>query len=1245
MLTLFRDLETKSTLDLRNTGAWRYSTHPTTDVWCCAYAVDDGPVQIWTPGQAVPDVFVEAATNLDFLIVAHNDQFERLIEQHVLAPRYGWPIVPIERHRCTMAAALAMALPAGLEKVAQALGLEQRKSDSTLMKRMARPRRPRQGEDPNGVYWFDDPERLELLRAYCKQDIETERELYQRLRPLVPAEQELWELDARINDRGFYTDGPLIDAALRIVETLRAGIDEELAAITDGAVTSINQTGKLIAWLNSAGYTISDVQKNTIRNALRRKAISPEARRVLELRHDGAHASTAKLEAFQARRNDDGRIRGEFRYHGASTGRWSGLGCQPQNLKRPESSDINAAIGAVMAGTATKLSVVGDISRALVCAAPGCRFIAGDFSGIESRVLAWVSNQRSKLALWETFDRTHDANDEPYIAIGRKLGVPEEQARVAGKTADLAFGYMGGTGAWRTMAKLYLPDDASTDAEIRQRQQAWRIAHPETVRFWHALNRAAVIATREPGNVVDVRRVSFCHDGKFLFLKLPSGRSLAYPFASLMTTNRGELAVTYQDSQAGKWTPCRFGQGSYGGIFCENVVSAIARDLLAAAIQRLELAGYPVVLHVHDEIVSEALDGFGSTDEFEQIITTLPDWAEGLPVTAKVRNGPRFAKTNGAPKAEPRFTRVGKPALVEETQPIEPKLVPTEPETPKANGHARHSSDGDVHGDSGPAQGKTLKRWVYESLDRKPYLRVNKLVLADGTRRFYQDHWNGKAWVHGVKGTYAERKILYRLPDLRDALQNNPDTEVHIAEGEKDCETLREQGYVAITNPGGALSWTDDLTAWLRALGVRRAALHEDNDDKGRLRTARLTAALSEFIKLRVVRYQDVPPGEDVTWWLNEGGRTTEELRARIEAAPSFEPSTALRSKRASQYQKRAVDWLWEYRIAKGALNILAGLPERGKGVMWADITARITTGGKWPAGEGKAPIGNVIVFTAEDDIERTVVPRLEAAGADLSRVEIVEMARNPDGSERMFNLVTDLRLLKAKIEEVGDVVLIIIDPVAAYLGVGKISGGSATDVRGVLSPLTKLAEDKQAGILAVMHFNKKADITNAILRIADSLAYAAIGRSIYISVEDREQEGAYLYVKAKCNLAPANLAALRYTINSKRIGFDEELNKPIEPPYLIWDDRPVRINALEAMEAAAEGSRSNALQDAKDFITAQLAQGPITAEDIFADAKALGIAKRTLDRAKRELNIKVGKAQGKMHGPWCWFLPETTGN
>ena len=179
MPTPFRDYETRSTRNLKRVGSWKYAIDPTTDVWCCAYAVDDGEIQLWLPGDAVPAEFVEAANNPDWVTSAFNDAFERHIEQHIMGPRYGWPIIPLERHRCTQAAGLALALPASLQGVASALTIEHQKDEAgrRVMLQMSRPRKRRKGEAP-GTYWFDDPERRERLYAYCKQDVEVERAVH-----------------------------------------------------------------------------------------------------------------------------------------------------------------------------------------------------------------------------------------------------------------------------------------------------------------------------------------------------------------------------------------------------------------------------------------------------------------------------------------------------------------------------------------------------------------------------------------------------------------------------------------------------------------------------------------------------------------------------------------------------------------------------------------------------------------------------------------------------------------------------------------------------------------------------------------------------------------------------------------------------------------------------------------------------------------------------------------------------------
>jgi hypothetical protein len=210
MPILLRDYETRSTLNLSKGGAWRYATHPDTDVLCCAYCVDDGPVKLWVPGDPVPPEFIEASDNPDWIVSAFNDNFERQIEARIMGPRYGWPVVPIERHRCLQACGLSLALSASLEKVAGALGLEQQKDNAGKLNMMAlsRPRKPRKGE-PAGVYWHNDPARLERLYQYCKQDVETERALQKRIGFLSSAEQAVWELDAAINDRGIFIDDAL----------------------------------------------------------------------------------------------------------------------------------------------------------------------------------------------------------------------------------------------------------------------------------------------------------------------------------------------------------------------------------------------------------------------------------------------------------------------------------------------------------------------------------------------------------------------------------------------------------------------------------------------------------------------------------------------------------------------------------------------------------------------------------------------------------------------------------------------------------------------------------------------------------------------------------------------------------------------------------------------------------------------------------------------------------------------------
>ena len=330
-----------------------------------------------------------------------------------------------------------------------------------------------------------------------------------------------------------------------------------------------------------------------------------------------------------------------------------GDGFQAQNLKRPVVDDLDAAIIAVATGDyqhvrslyARPLEVVGDCSRAMICAAPGKVLIGADFSSIESRVLAWVAGETWKLDSYRRFDATRDPCDEPYCITACKIFnkpngsfTKESPERGVGKTCDLSFGYMGGLSAWRK----FEPDRFS-DAEVERFKTEWRAAHPKSKQLWYRLDKAAWTAVQRRGCLVRCGVVRFQCDGTFLRLTLPSGRTLSYPQPRIIGDEH-EQHVVFTDNAAGQFTDCRHGQGAYGGLWTENVVSGIARDLLANAMLRIEAAGYPIVLHVHDEVVAEVPGGFGSTDEFTHLMTRKPAWGLDLPIAAKAWTGKRYTK-------------------------------------------------------------------------------------------------------------------------------------------------------------------------------------------------------------------------------------------------------------------------------------------------------------------------------------------------------------------------------------------------------------------------------------------------------------------------------------------------------------------------------------------------------------------------------------------------------------------------
>lgn len=686
---LHLDFETRSAVDLKKTGVHVYAEDPTTDVWCAAYAFDDDPVELWTP-DGFPPIEVFQHVKDGGIIVAHNANFERILWQFVLGPRYHWPVPSIKQWRCTMAMARAMALPGSLENAAASVGMTEAKdmAGHRLMMQMARPRKVHAG---GRIEWWDVEEKKQRLFDYCKQDVIVERELEKRIMPLRPKEQKLWFFDQVINDRGVHVDRNLCEAAKKIVADTRAGLNAEIREVTDGDVSACTNVNQIVTWLRANGLPdVESIAAPVLVELLARDDISDDARRVIELRQEASKASVAKIDALLRGRSSDGRARGLVEYHVASTGRWGGRRFQPQNLKRPEEKNVDSVIKTVMTGRrdlvemvyGQPLSAIGDCLRGMVIAAKGKKLITADYSNIEGRVLAWLAGEQWKIDAFRDYDRGVGA-DLYKLAYSRSFNTPigavDGEKRQVGKVQELALGFGGGVGAFVQMAKGYgveIGDSYGMLLEVAEGEHVdkafkafeergksygiekhkwvaaeivklgWRAAHPNVEQFWWDIESAAIAAVETPGRITTVGLIKFRMNGSFLFMQLPSGRMLTYPYPRIKMgktpwgTEKAELWFKGVDTYTRQWGDT----STYGGKLAENATQAAARDVLAEAIPVVEKAGYPVVLTVHDEMVTEVPVGFGSVPELSELMTAPQPWMTGLPVTADGWEGDRYRK-------------------------------------------------------------------------------------------------------------------------------------------------------------------------------------------------------------------------------------------------------------------------------------------------------------------------------------------------------------------------------------------------------------------------------------------------------------------------------------------------------------------------------------------------------------------------------------------------------------------------
>jgi len=725
-----RDYETRSTVDLKKTGAHVYMRHPTTSIWCASYAVGNEPVGVWLPGQPIPAEFIAAANDPDAECWAHNNAFEQEVERHIGGPRHGLPVFDLKKQRCTMVTGYALSLPGSLEMAAPAVGIKQGKDmiGGRLMLQLAKPRGKidyangysnipfdavRVAEmDAEGwetyehlgrtcarVRWWNDPEKLAKLYAYCAQDTVVEREYHHRLRPLKQSELELWHLDQVINQRGVFIDRKLCEAAETIIEAAEDDLDAQMVSVSGKAIGACSNRNQVLAYVRERGMLIDGLAKDVLEDVYeegivaamtRFEAESPDSalewvgpvedraadvKRVLDLWRLAARASVAKIDAFIRWSSPfDRRVRGLLQFHGASTGRWSGRGPQIHNLRRPDEEDIDAIIEAVMTGDyawvsmlfGDALSAISNILRGMIAASPGKKIIGADYSNVEGRTLAWLAGEEWKLQAFRDFD-AGTGHDLYKITAGGILGkhpkdVTKDERQSHGKVPELALGYQGGVGAFKSMAANYnvdLPDEQIIDI-----RDGWRAKHPAIKQFWYDLEKAAMAAVREPGSTHHVGRLTFRKAGSFLFMRLPSGRFISYPNAevrSVKTTwkdDDGEIIwrdaltyfstidqakrskVVYDPLNSATWARI----STYGGMLSENAASGTARDLLADAMVRLEAAGYPVLMSVHDDITTEPNEDHGSLEEMIAIMAKLPKWAPGLPLASAGFEGKRLQK-------------------------------------------------------------------------------------------------------------------------------------------------------------------------------------------------------------------------------------------------------------------------------------------------------------------------------------------------------------------------------------------------------------------------------------------------------------------------------------------------------------------------------------------------------------------------------------------------------------------------
>lgn len=621
------DIETYSSVNLQKAGVYKYAESPDFDILLFGYSVDGGAVHVidLACGEKIPAEIVDALLDESVTKWAFNAQFERVCLSNYLDT---W-LSPDSWH-CTMVWSATLGLPLSLEGVGAVLGLEKQKltEGKNLIKYFCVPCAPTKS---NGGRTRNLPqhdiEKWEQFKAYNLRDVETEMSIQKKL-SRFPVPDFIWDeyhLDQEINDRGIGLDMTLVEQAISIDSISRKNLTQQIQNLTD--LDNPNSVAQMKGWLSDNGLEMDTLGKKAVAETL--KTAPKHLADVLSLRQQLAKSSVKKYTAMQTAVCKDSRARGMFQYYGANrTGRFAGRIIQLQNLPQNHMSDLADARALVRSGNYDALELLYDdipdtlsqLIRTAFVHQDGKKFIVADFSAIEARVLAWLAGEKWIMQVFA------DGKDIYCSSATQMFGVPVEKhginghLRQKGKIAELALGYGGSVGALKSMGALEM---GLTEEELQPLVNAWRNANPMITALWWDIDRAVKTTVREH-IPTEVAGLKFTYESGFIFMRLPSGRRLAYVKPRMGINQFGSESVTYEGVGATKkWERLE----SYGPKFCENAIQAIARDILMYAMQTLRNCS--IVAHVHDELIIEA-DRRMSLSAFCDQMGRTPPWAKGL---------------------------------------------------------------------------------------------------------------------------------------------------------------------------------------------------------------------------------------------------------------------------------------------------------------------------------------------------------------------------------------------------------------------------------------------------------------------------------------------------------------------------------------------------------------------------------------------------------------------------------------